>query len=197
MDKDIQSEAISAWAQKDNIEQALMAGMHGITELKHDEKVYYLGEFKENVIRLLSQKQVAEVVIYPEVIRALKDKRATKMIINGSMSSRFIEKYKQLARKMNKPYKVRSDPEFKGSTGLMVISDEAVDIQIITVEERRIRLKRLGMPSALINAVGKKVCKKCLQQILEADPAEGSNYNELTLLDRIGGEHCPVHQVTK
>ncbi|WP_378954374.1 DUF1694 domain-containing protein [Pelosinus sp. sgz500959] len=197
MDKDIQSETISNWARKDNIEQALMVGMHGITEFKHDEKVYYLGEFKENVIRLLSQQQVAEVVIYPEIIHALKDKRATKMIINGSISIRFIEKYEKLARKMHKPYIVRSEPEFKGSTGLMVISDEAIETQIITVEDRSVRLKRLGMPSALINAVGKKVCKKCLQQILEVDPAEESNYNELTLLDRIGGEHCPAHQGMK
>lgn len=193
----MQSEAISAWGQKGDIEKALMVGIHGVTEFKHDEKVYYLGEFKENMIIQLSQKQVAQAAIYPEVIRALKDKRATKMIIDGSMSSRYIEKYKKLATKMNKPYIVRSDPEFKGATGLLVISDEAVERQVITVEDRSVRLKRLGMSSALINAVGKKICKKCFEQILKIDPKESPNYNELTFLDRIGGERCPAHQVTK
>ena len=197
MDKDIQLEAISAWAQKDKVEQALMAGMYGITELKHDEKIYYLGEFKENVIRLLSKKQVAEDLIYPEVIEALHDKRATKMIIDGSINSRFIEKYKKISRKINKPTTVRSDPEFKGETGLMVISDDAVDVLNITVEERSVRLNRLGMSPALIQAVGKKVCKKCLEQIQKIDPKEVANYNELTFLNRIVGEQCPVHQVTK
>ena len=95
MEEDIQSEMINAWAKKDKIEQTLMAGIHRITELKHNEKVYYLGEFKENVIRLLSKKQVAEGVIYPEVIEALNDKRATKMIIDGSINSRFVENIKK------------------------------------------------------------------------------------------------------
>lgn len=197
MDKDIQSETISTWAEKDNIEKALIVGMHGIAEFKHDEKIGYLGEFKENVIRLLSKKQVAEATIYPEIIRALKDKRATKVIIDGSINIRFTEKYKKLAQEMNKSYTLRNDPEFKGSTGLIVVSDEAVDILVITVEDRSLRLKRLGMSSALINSVGKKVCKKCLEQIRKVDSTEVSNYDELTFLDRIGGECCPAHQVTK
>jgi uncharacterized protein YueI len=197
MDEGIRSEAISAWGQKDRLEKALMVGMQGVTEFKHDEKVYYLGEFKENVIRLLSKTQVSEAAIYPEIIQALKDKRATKMMMDGSIRLCFIEKYKKLAKKMNKPCIVRSDPEFKGSTGLMVISDDVVDMPVITVEERSVQLKRLGMSSALINSVGKKVCKKCLEQILKVAPQEASNYNELTILDRIGGDRCPVHQVTK
>jgi len=196
MGKDIQSEVISTWAQKDKIEQALMAGIHGITEFKHDEKVYYLGEFKENVLRLLSQQQVTEAAIYPEISEALQDKRATKMIINGSIGISFIEKYKKLAGKVKKPYIVRNDPEFKQSTGLLVITGEAVDSQVITVEDRSLRLKGLGVPFALINAVGKKVCEECLAQILKADPKEAANYHELTFLDRIGGESCPAHQVT-
>ncbi len=197
MDEEIRSKNISNWAQKSNLEKTLMVGMNGIIEFKHDEKMHYLGEFKENVIRLLSQKQVAEVVIYSEIIQALKDTRATKMIINGSISSRFTEKYKKLARKLNKPTTVRNDTDFKGDTGLIVISDEAVDIEVITVEERSVRLKRLGMSSALINAVGKKVCKKCLEEIIKVNPQEKSDYQELTFLDRIVGERCPVHQETK
>lgn len=196
MDKDIQSDVISTWTQKDNLEQALMAGIHGVVEFKHDEKVYYLGGFKENVLMLLSQQQVAEVAIYPEVIEALQDKRATKMIINGNINISFIEKYKKIAEKMNKPYTVRSDPEFKGTTGLLVVSDEAIDIQVVTVQDRSQRLKGLGLSSTLINLVGKKVCKECLKQIVEADPKEAVNYHELTFLDRIGGESCPAHQVT-
>lgn len=196
MDKEIQSDFISNWAKKDNIEQALMTGIHGVVEFKHDEKIYYLGEFKENVLRLLSQQQVAEAAIYPEVIDALQDKRAKKMIIDGNINISFIEKYKKIAGKVNKPYTVRSDPEFKGATGLLVISDEAVDIQVITVEDRNQRLKGLGVPSDLIKSVGKKVCKDCLEQILEVDPKEVVNYHELTFLDRIGGEKCPAHQIT-
>lgn len=194
MDKEIQSETISAWAQKNDLEKALAIGMHGAVKFKHDEKIYYLGEFKENVLRLLSQKQVTEAIVYPEITSALKDKRAAKMIINGSIDVRYIEKYKKLAINMNKPYTVRNDPEFKGATGIVVISDEAADIQDIAVEDRSVRLQKLGMSPALINSVGKKVCKECLEQIQKADPSEASNYDELTFLDRISGESCPAHE---
>jgi uncharacterized protein YueI len=193
MNKEDQSEAISTWVQKEDLEKALIVGMHGAPEFKHDEKVYYLGEFKENVIRLLSKRQVVEAAIYPEIIRALKDKRATKMIIDGSISNRCSEKYKRIAKKMNKPYTMRSDTEFQGTTGLLVISDEAVGIPVKTVENRSIRLKRLGLSSALIRSAGKKVCKRCLNKILKADPNEDMNYRQLTWGERLGGERCPAH----
>ncbi|MBC8015324.1 MAG: YueI family protein [Sporomusaceae bacterium] len=197
MDKEIQSETISTWAQKTDLEKALTVGMHGAIEFKHDEKIYYLGELKENVIRLLSKKQVVENLIYQEIIQALKDKRATKMIIDGSINIRFIEKYKKLAIEMDKPYTVRNDPEFKGTSGLIIVSDEAADIADISVKDRSVRLQELGMSPALINSVGKKVCKKCLGQIQKADPSEASNYDELTFLDRISGESCPVHDAAE
>ena len=197
MDKEVQLEAVCALSKKNDLEKAIAVGMHGAIEFKHDEKICYLGEFKENVIKLLSKKQVADPAIYPEIISALQDKRTTKMIIDGSMDIRFSEKYKKLAIKMNKPYIVRNAPEFKGTIGLLIISNEASDIQDITVEDRSTRLQRLGISPALINAVGKKVCTECFEQIQEADPSEASNYHELTFLDRISGDSCPVHEAEK
>lgn len=68
--------ANNSWVEKDNLEQALLVGIHGAPEIKHDEKIYFLGEFKERVIRRLSIKQVSETGVYPEIIQALKDSRA-------------------------------------------------------------------------------------------------------------------------
>ncbi|AET68636.1 Protein of unknown function (DUF1694) [Desulfosporosinus orientis DSM 765] len=38
---------------------------------KHDEKILYLGEFRERIIRRLTKKQIAETFIYPEIKEAL------------------------------------------------------------------------------------------------------------------------------
>nr|WP_282433079.1 DUF1694 domain-containing protein [Desulfosporosinus meridiei] len=38
-----------------------------------------------------------------------------------------------LAKQMEKPYTVIYDPELKGETGLVVVSDEAVDVENIDV----------------------------------------------------------------
>jgi uncharacterized protein YueI len=189
-----QSKGISNWTKKDKVEQALLAGAHGTPELKHDEKVRYLGEFRERILKRLTKEQVAEKAIYPEILQALKDQRADKLIINGSIDYSFITKYKDLAIRLNKASTVRSDPEFKGDTGLIVISDAAVDVQDINAEDRASRLSGLGVSPALIEAAGKKVCKECLSKIAEADPNELLNYHKMTWIDRLGGDRCPVHK---
>lgn len=193
IDSQDQSKDISRMVQKDKVEQALLVGLHGAPELKYDEKVQYLGEFRERIIKKLTTEQVREKGIYPEILQALKDPRADKLIINGNVDYRVTEKYKSLAVRCKKISTVRSDPSFQGDTGLIVISDEAVDIQDIEVEDRSSRLSRLGIPPAIIAATGQKICKDCMEQIAKADENETINYRQLTWIDRLTGDTCPGH----
>lgn len=119
-----------------NPEQRLAIGMQGAPELKREEKQVYLGEFRERVIRILSKKQVAQRFIYPEIIQALNHKQSSKMLINGELWDDLTNKYIALAKKVNKPYTMIHDPELKGETGLVVVSDDAVDIEDIEVANR-------------------------------------------------------------
>lgn len=181
--------------EKNNeLEQALLIGIHGEPEFKRDERIYFLGEFKERIIKRLSISQVKEEVMYDEIRQALKDEKAVKLILNGNINSAAAGKYRELAIKMNKQYTVRSDSEFKGDTGLLVASSEAVSEGDIDVEERTLRLRRLGMPLLLIESAGKKVCDQCLHTIANIDENELKNYEELTWLDRFSGDTCPAHQ---
>lgn len=179
--------------KRDELEQTLLRGIHGELEVKHDERIYFLGEFKERIIRKLSINQVNEVAIYSEIRQALKDEKTAKLIINGDISNSSTRKYRELALEMDKLCTVRSDSKFKGDTGLLVVSDEAVNEEEISVEERAIRLSRLGIPLLLIQSVGKKVCNQCLRKISEKDKNELMNYEELTWMDRLGGDTCPAH----
>jgi uncharacterized protein YueI len=189
----MEKEDSNKWGQKDPLEQALLAGIHGAPELKHDEKLLYLGEFKERVIKKLTEGQVTEKAIYPEIFQALQDRKADQLVINGSINSSYITKYKELATRLHKTYTVRSDMAFQGDTGLLVISDQAVEKQDMDVENRRDRLQRLGVSTALIEAAGQKVCKECLSKITAADENERINYQQLTWIDRLAGDRCPVH----
>ena len=120
----------------DSPEQRLAVGMYGAPKLKHDEKVIYLGEFRERVIRILSKKQVAQKFVYSEIIDALSYEQSSKMLINGELRDQLTDKYMSLARQVEKPYTVIHDPELKGETGLVVVSDKAVNIQDIEVKNR-------------------------------------------------------------
>ncbi len=132
---DIQTEAIGSFSKKDKLEQALAIGIDRAPELKQDEKMHFLGEFKERVIRMLSKKQVANPLISPEITDALQDKRTVKMLINGDLNRKFTDKYIKLARELDKAFTVVHNPELIGETGLVVISDQAVDINKIEVDD--------------------------------------------------------------
>lgn len=190
METDIQREAISAWLSKGELEKALSIGLHGAPELRRDEKRHYLGEFRERVVKLLSKIQVVEPGVYPEIVKALEDKRAAKLIINGEIDFHLSKKYQKLAEDMGKSVTISSDPEFKGDAGLVVVSDDAVDVKDISVQDRATRLKHLDVPLEVIESAGKKVCERCLEKVLKAAPDEKINYRKLTPGEHFWGERC-------
>ncbi|GAB6156305.1 YueI family protein [Desulfosporosinus burensis] len=136
MISDIQTNNSPTLTNMDSPEQRLAEGMHGSPELKRDEKSNYLGEFRERIIRILSKKQVAQSFIYPEIIEALSHKQSSRMLINGELRDQLTDKYIAIARQVAKPYTVIHDPGLKGETGLVVVSDQAVDIDDIEVKTR-------------------------------------------------------------
>ncbi|MCG8400180.1 MAG: YueI family protein [Firmicutes bacterium] len=176
---------------KGELERTLLAGMHGPPELKRAEKRRHLGEFRERVMVLLTKKQVMEPGVYPEVVRALEDKQASGVLLNGEISFNHTAKYEKLAADMGKKSTIVHDPDFKGQAGLEVVSDQAVDVADIKVRGREERLKELGMSEKLIRCAGKKVCTNCYGTITEADSREAINYRKMTSGDYFWGERCP------
>ncbi|MDF2570991.1 MAG: hypothetical protein K0R55_2595 [Sporomusa sp.] len=186
-------ETAQVWNQKSHLEQTITAGLHGIPEIKKEEKCTYLGVFREQVITYLTQNQVSEAAIYPEVKQALSYEKFHKMILNGNMEHHFINKYQLLAKKLQKAYTVIVTSDYDEAAGLVVASTEAIELENIVVTDRTITLQKLGVPDKLIASAGKKVCKKCLNTIANIAPQEQINYSQLTWIDRLAGDHCPAH----
>lgn len=189
-----QSSGLGAvWSQKSELEKTLSAGMHGAPELKRDEKALYLGEFRERVIRTLTKEQVMESDIYKEIEEALRHPKAAKIVLSGLLDEHYIAKYERLASQQKKLSVTRKDAEFKGDIGLLVAANEAVDIESVEVQNRTERLRAAGLTDLQIRAKGKKICKKCYDQICEAAPELAGDYKVLTAFDRLLGEQCPAH----
>lgn len=186
-------EIAQVWNAKDQLEQVITAGLHGVPEIKRDEKRAYLGVFREQVITYLTQSQVREKAIYPEIKQALGHDMFSKMIINGSIDQHVTSKYQLLAKKLQKAYTIVVDPHPANAAGLVVASSEAVDIEAAAVKDRYTRLQEQGVPEKLITAAGKKICSECFSIILSTDPREKINYSQLTWIDRLTGDHCPAH----
>ncbi|MGL5514623.1 MAG: YueI family protein [Sporomusa sp.] len=182
------------WNKKDKLEQTLAAGMHGAPEIKKAEKRTFLGVFRERVIIYLTQDQVKEAALYPEIIEAFQHPKFAKLLINGATGRQFTAKYQKLAQKMQKTYSIIADAHYAEAAGLVAASNDAVDVETIAVQDRLSRLQKQGASVRLIGAAGKKVCSSCLSAIVAIDPREKVNYSQLTWLDRLTGERCPAHE---
>jgi len=132
---DIQRKILGTFAGKGEVEKAISVGMHGAPELKKDEKMHFLGNFKERVIKMLTKDQVKKKSIYPEIITALKNKQASRLLIDGSIDQKYFRKYIDLAKDEGKFFTVIHDPELQGNCGLIVASDSWVDVKEIKVED--------------------------------------------------------------
>ncbi|MEG6586395.1 YueI family protein [Dendrosporobacter sp. 1207_IL3150] len=193
MTKESNNSALGTWTTKSELEKVVTVGMHGVPEIKQGEKSAYLGEFKERILRSLTKEQVEEAAIYTEIKQALEDKRSAKLILSGDLDNKNTEKYQKLARKIGKPFVVRHDQKYKSDIGLVIASNEAVEIEDIEVEQRQEKLARLGLSDQLIKSAGYKICSECYDLLVSIAPEETVNYDRLNFLDRITGEKCPAH----
>jgi len=95
---------------------------------------------------------------------------------------------------MGKNVTSTSDPDFKGAAGLVIASDDAVEVSDPAVQDRDKKLGNLGVPELIIHAAGQKICDRCLETVLSADPKESINYHSISTADRFWGYSCPACQ---
>jgi len=176
--------------EDNKIEQILKEGIYGKPELKKEERNYFLGEFKERVIRYLTLAQVEEPGTYPEILEAIRHPEARKLVIDRQVDLEAADDYIQLAHENNLQFKRVDSPDFKGDIALVVASDQAVDIDKKGVISRRERLKARGISDKIVENVGAKLCKNCWEMLKEKAPEELVNYSKIGFIDKIMGIKC-------
>ncbi|MCK8824578.1 YueI family protein [Fuchsiella alkaliacetigena] len=196
MDKteEIESEAISSQSDKSELEQVVSAGVHGDFELKKGEKRRFLGEFKERIIKVLTFEQVEEAGVYPEILAAIKDIEADKLIIRQEVDMESAQEYIDLARKNNLSFKKVSSPDLKGEIALVVASNGAVEEDEIEVLDRKEKFEKLGLPIEFIKKTGQRLCADCYQQLVEKAPEEAINFRKMSWLDKLLNNDCICQQ---
>mgnify|MGYP000907437740 CR=1 FL=1 len=178
-------------SNKSSLEQALLAGIYGPPELKKEERQYFLGQFRERIIKVLTFEQIAEPGTYPEIREAMAHPLARRLIISRRAILPASNEYLHLARKHNLDFTTVDSPEYKGPIGLVVAAEQAIDAEEITIPSRKDRLLAAGVPLAVIDATGQGLCKACLDLLYKKAPQEIKNYRRANLLDRLLGHQCP------
>ncbi|KJS85465.1 MAG: hypothetical protein JM58_08480 [Peptococcaceae bacterium BICA1-8] len=118
---------------KSELEKAIDRGIYGTPELKREEINNYLGCFRERVLKALTKKQIVEPGTYKEILDAIHDPRAKRLVITNDVQLSFAMDYINLAHKNNVEFTLVDGHDYSGDIGLVVVSDTAVDIENIYV----------------------------------------------------------------
>lgn len=121
---------------RQTVEDVLQEGIHGKKEIKPEERKKYLGTLRERVVAVLTQGQVREKTVYPEIPRLLKEHPSATVLLNGAMDYSEISKYISLASKNKVAYKIVASNEHVSEMGLVLAYDTAIDQDVITIEPR-------------------------------------------------------------
>lgn len=159
------------------------------------ERNQFLGIYKERVLVALTEEEVKEKLIYPEVKKALEKVVATKMVLTRRVDMKYLKKYINLANMYKVDCKIVDGLSYVGNISLVVSADDAVDIKRNPVVKSRLEIiKDRGMPLAYYDALGKKVSKRYLKIIKKLLPELLDQYKELTFFDKLCGEKCPLEE---
>lgn len=172
------------------LEEKVLEGVYGRPELKKEEKLRYLGEYQERVIKYLTFDQVIEPGTYPEILDAIRNNKASMLIIDREVDLKAAADYIKLARENNLCFKRVNSPDFKGDIALVVVSDNAVEMDSRKVLSRKERLKASGISDKIIKNVGAKLCDKCWSELEKKAPEELINYKNMSWIDKITGTEC-------
>ena len=172
------------------LEKTAREGAFGSKEIKKEEKNRFLGEFEERVIAYLTEKQLQEKALYPELQEALENKEADKVIIRGDIAKNDISDYIKWARKAGLRFNRKNSPEFRGNVALAVVGKDAVSHQIGKIPDREEKLQKKGVSDNIIENAGSLLCSDCWNELMEKAPEEKINYKKASILDKITGTGC-------
>lgn len=121
---------------KKSVEDYLTEGIHGPRRPKESERRKYLGTLRERIVLALTIGQVMTDSGVEALEKAMKEHPDTKLLINGQVSHRFLQREKEVANRCNIPYTVISNENVETDIGAVLTYDHAVHIENIFIEEQ-------------------------------------------------------------
>jgi len=117
-----------------NLDDYLNKGVFGEKEIKKEEKLRFLGTFRERVIAVLTNAQVRETFVYKEIEDLMKKHKGAKLLLNGEIHYDDLSKYIRIANKHNIPFSIYNHQEYTTDIGLVLAYDYAIDKKDIFIE---------------------------------------------------------------
>ncbi|HHY09549.1 MAG TPA: YueI family protein [Firmicutes bacterium] len=120
---------------KDELEKALLVGIHGAPELRRAERRRFLGFFRERVIEAVTFSQLKGKGLQA-MSKAVLDPRAVELVIHQDARQDAMPLMIQ-ARKKGLDFTIVSNPDFIGKVAVVLVAADAVDIPRLLAEEEK------------------------------------------------------------
>ncbi|MGL4998615.1 MAG: DUF1694 domain-containing protein [Cetobacterium sp.] len=163
------------------------------------EKLFYLGEFKENVLAALEKEEMERNFIHNEIKDIMKSEKAILLKINRDIPFDSIKIYIDEAEKIGLRYMLVDDITFRGNVGLVVVSKEPLDNENTEVILESITkvYTDAGLDESFIYGEGKKICSKHYKELKEKLPSHLNKFEEMNFFDKLFGKVCPIDRFNK
>ena len=102
----------------------LKQGIYGPKETNPDERRKFLGTIRERIEVALTQSQVMEKVIYPEVEQKMKNYSETHLFLNGHLDYSYLSKYIKKANQYKINYTIVTNKEYNSEIGLVLAHEK-------------------------------------------------------------------------
>ena len=118
---------------KSDLDEYLQQGIYGPKVTNPDERRKFLGTIRERIEVALTQSQVMEKVIYPEVEVKMKAYSQTHLFLNGHIDYSYLSKFIKKADLYKINYTIVTNKEYNSEIGLVLAHENAVDKEDIYV----------------------------------------------------------------
>jgi uncharacterized protein YueI len=119
----------------ENIDDYIQQGIHGVREIKPDERREFLGTLRERVLVVLTKQQVREKGTYKEVEELMKKNIEATLFLNGTMNYNYLSDYIKLANKIGSKFLISTNKEYDSELGLVLAFDYAINKEDIYIEK--------------------------------------------------------------
>lgn len=110
------------------LEDILKQGIYGSPEIRPEERKLFLSTLAERVYLCLTKSQVRHRGIYPEMDKAMKEKKNAHLYINGALNYTKYSNYIQLANKYSLPFTIINDGH-ETPIGIVLAAETAINME--------------------------------------------------------------------
>lgn len=123
---------------KDELQQHLDKGRYGSPKINPDEQRKYLGTFRERCLVSMTVREMSNQTDCEHLLMEIKKYPEGKLLINGEVAEKVQQAFIKLASKNAVDFTIVNDAtvENEDSIGALLVTDHAVNEEIIDIEEK-------------------------------------------------------------